>query len=1020
MNATVLTQTQQTSTKNAPSVSKTDAASEQKSVKRNQFESFNAFKEFIRDSFINGSGVDPELFDACVEFHQDFEELDGGEWEAPIHEALGWEYKKGSRSKTQPLYAAFLKNEDGSIWQAIVSIYDEDKDRPYRYFAPTNNGDRAFLPPVPYNFRVKIAKRYGISDVPEDGSFWEWLREQGIKIPLIITEGAKKALCGLSMGYALIALYGCQCGAKTKNKDGKPTTPYLIEDLQKFTLNPIWLLAFDRDNKAKAKKAVAAGRKRLKAALLTNDCLLFDIVWEPEEGKGLDDLVMNEGSWAWDAAYLKTIEKLEKQFKNDKNHSNTETKKISQSRMSKEIADKYRSKLAWHDGNKAWYWYEDKIPGTWTEVPEIIVGSLVFEELEQAIGLTFEHSKVVGTVRSLKYHLKLVEWEVMPGYVCLQDCVLDVNTLKTYPHQPGYRFLNSLPYKWSDRDIGCDKIKQWLLETCEGREEWVQVLRAAMKATVTERSDLQRYMELIGYGGSGKGTILRLVMQLVGKNNVAVTNLKQLENNRFETANFYGKKLIVITDSEQYTGDVSVLKKITGQDELRYEKKGVQQTSGFRFPGMVWIAANEAMQSKDYTSGLRRRRLSMPFNRVIPPHLRIDLEPEFKPFLSGLLAWVLEMPNSEVEEYVRNTDKKVKSLASYKEEVLLETNPVAQWADNCLYVNPDASTFVGNKTQDPERYLFANYSKWCSENGYTPLAHIRFSKTLVELFQTHLGNLDVTRHRGNKGTYIKGISLKLRGNQHLPNPITGNLEEAVTVSDSRSDSSVTDKVTAELPASDRFDSSDGCFIKNNDENNFQKNILDDFELRENGSQNKNVDELDKRQTTHQKQKNNELNKRTKIAAKPSQPSKPYTQSDTNYHTNRHSTVTDTVTPDNQTVTPYNSDCNQSPSPSEKSQSNQEKMVEVWDNQYELGKLVLEIPENELISITANYTPSQIKHIKDAANRAWQVGLNRDAEYNGERVEIMEAGNGSRQIKVRTQGGSLLKVKRGNLQPWLGI
>ncbi|MEM1394937.1 MAG: DNA primase, partial [Cyanobacteria bacterium P01_H01_bin.150] len=114
------------------------------------------------------------------------------------------------------------------------------------------------------------------------------------------------------------------------------------------------------------------------------------------------------------------------------------------------------------------------------------------------------------------------------------------------------------------------------------------------------------------------------------------------------------------------------------------------------------------------------------------------------------------------------------------------------------------------------------------------------------------------------------------------------------------------------------------------------------------------------------------------------------------------------------------DCNQSSSPSEKSQSNQEKMVEVWDNQYELGKLVLEIPENELTFITANYTNVQIKHIKDAANRAWQVGLNRDAEYNGERVEIMEARSCSREVKVRTQSGSLLKVKRGNLQPWLGI
>ena len=97
MNATISTEKQQTSTNSASELPKTDAALQNKSVKRNQFNNFDAFKDFIRDSFINGSGVDPELFDACVEFHQDFEELDGGEWEAPIHEALGGEYKMGSR-----------------------------------------------------------------------------------------------------------------------------------------------------------------------------------------------------------------------------------------------------------------------------------------------------------------------------------------------------------------------------------------------------------------------------------------------------------------------------------------------------------------------------------------------------------------------------------------------------------------------------------------------------------------------------------------------------------------------------------------------------------------------------------------------------------------------------------------------------------------------------------------------------------------------------------------------------------
>lgn len=796
---------------------------------------------------------------------------------------------------------------------------------------------------------------------------------------LVITEGLFKAIAGCSNEIPTISIPGVEQGL-TPSKDDPQGKRFLVEVLEKFASASFgFILAFDADSITN--KNVCWAQLKLAHQLKKFDVPIYSVtgLWSMEEGKGMDNYIQNNGADAFRKEVLaraQTIEKWEKQFKD--NNGDTETKKISQSRMSKEIADKYRNKLAWHVRNKAWYWYEDKIKGVWTEVPEEVVGSLIFEELEQKIGLTFEHSKVLGTMRSVKYHLKLVEWEVMRGYVCLQDCVLDVNTLKTYPHEPGYRFLNSLPYKWSDRDIGCDKIKRWLLKTCEGREEWVEVIRAAMKATVTERGDLQRYMELIGYGGSGKGTVIRLLTQLIGRNNVAVTDLKQLESNRFETANFYGKKAIIITDSEQYTGDVSVLKKITGQDELRYEKKGVQQTGGFRFTGMVWVAANEAMQSKDYTSGLRRRRLSMPFNRVIPPHLRLDLENEFKPFLPGLLAWVLEMPSSEVEEYVRNTDRKVESLASYKGEVLLETNPVAQWADNCLYINESASTFVGNKTQNPEEYLFANYCKWCADNGYTPLAHIRFSKTLVELFQTHLGNLDITRHRSNRGTFIKGISLKLPGNQHLPRPITGDLkdfEKKVTVSDGSSADKVTVNMTAEMLTSDKLEQNDSEIV----ENQFQ--------------------------SRRHLPPDDDPSKTTKIAAKLSQPSKATTASDTS---------------NNQTVTPGNTNCHQPSSESSENQSLGFKMVEVWDDQYALGKLVLEIRMSELIEVTTNYSPEQIKHIKDAANRAWQVGFNRDADYNGERVEIMEAGNGSREIKVRTQGGSLLKVKRGNLRPWLGF
>jgi putative DNA primase/helicase len=98
----------------------------------------------------------------------------------------------------------------------------------------------------------------------------------------------------------------------------------------------------------------------------------------------------------------------------------------------------------------------------------------------------------------------------------------------------------------------------------------------------------------------------------------------------------------------------------------------------------------------------------------------------------------------------------------------------------------------------------------------------------------------------------------------------------------------------------------------------------------------------------------------------------------------------------------------------------QKMLEVWDNLYQLGEIVLKASEEELQAAIQNCTPEQIAHIKDAANSVWRPGLNRDADYNGERVEIWEAGSQKREVTVRTKSGAVLKIKRGNLRPWLGI
>ena len=100
----------------------------------------------------------------------------------------------------------------------------------------------------------------------------------------------------------------------------------------------------------------------------------------------------------------------------------------------------------------------------------------------------------------------------------------------------------------------------------------------------------------------------------------------KLEKSKFETASIAGKRLVLINDSERYAGEVGKLKNLTGQDSLPYEIKFKQSKGGFTPSALVIVTTNETIQSCDYTSGLARRRISVPmFNRITGDRISLEM-----------------------------------------------------------------------------------------------------------------------------------------------------------------------------------------------------------------------------------------------------------------------------------------------------------------------------------------------------------------------------------------------------------
>jgi hypothetical protein len=263
----------------------------------------------------------------------------------------------------------------------------------------------------------------------------------------------------------------------------------------------------------------------------------------------------------------------------------------------------------------------------------------------------------------------------------------------------------------------------------------------------------------------------------------------------------WNKRLAIINDSERYAGNVTVLKAATGGDTIPHEVKFVQSQRGFVFDGKVILTSNEIIQSSDYTSGLERRRITIPFlNRIPVENQRSLIEikgdkvsGEFTDCLPGLFNLVVAMPDEEMEALLLKTDKLCPALAESKAETLLDTNPIAAWMDYCVIHDPDSRSQIGLAIPDKDKdspahflnvnkFLYPSYCNYSKNSGSrTPLGLQRFIKLLDDLAKNQLKLEGVCRERGRDNkSYFVGLRIRQDGNDDdLHSPITGLFSQEV-------------------------------------------------------------------------------------------------------------------------------------------------------------------------------------------------------------------------------------------------
>ena len=257
-----------------------------------------------------------------------------------------------------------------------------------KYESPRGEGTlQLFIPRISWAIGRKIAAKAGsvveakyldrmdatANPSDEDCHFWDWYLSTSL--PIVITEGSKKACSLISAGYPAIGLNGIwgwgtndrdMFGNIEKDDRGK-SLKNIHPDLEPFLDGREIVLALDREATPDKVKMVEMAKAAFVRALDGEGIVVTDLKWRNAKGntKGIDDYIAAKGVKALDKAYAKRSEIQPPPPKEERQAGADRLLAIAKTATYFHTADKISYADIWIEGNRHTYPVRSKAFRLW-------------------------------------------------------------------------------------------------------------------------------------------------------------------------------------------------------------------------------------------------------------------------------------------------------------------------------------------------------------------------------------------------------------------------------------------------------------------------------------------------------------------------------------------------------------------------------------------------------------------------------------------------------------------------------
>jgi putative DNA primase/helicase len=219
----------------------------------------------------------------------------------------------------------------------------------------------------------------------------------------------------------------------------------------------------------------------------------------------------------------------------------------------------------------------------------------------------------------------------------------------------------------------------------------------------------QKILLLVGPRRSGKGTIARVLTEILGRASVAAPTLAGLQAN-FGLAPLIGKALAIVSDARLGgKSDLAIIAErllsISGEDAITIDRKHQSAWTG-RLPTRFMVLTNELPRITDSSGALAGRFIVLVLQNSFYGKEDIGLGDRLLTELPGILNWALVGYRR-----IRNRGHFVQPRSSNEaiEELEMLGAPIKAYIRDRCDTGPKCSVAV--------ELIYQDFRTWCQDNG---------------------------------------------------------------------------------------------------------------------------------------------------------------------------------------------------------------------------------------------------------------------------------------------------------------